>query len=89
MMEHVDKEVLLLTPEEAYKAMFLLLRDRYQKFQGDELGLLLGDMRIRADTGIPLDPASWQDWMACVDKVKADSSNTPDKPWIINLFKDK
>nr|MBN1229997.1 hypothetical protein [Anaerolineae bacterium] len=86
MMEDSD---LLLTPEEAYKAMFLLLHERYLKFDGDELGLLLGDLQIRFKTGIPFDPASWQDWMTRVNKVKADSSNTPDKTWMMRLSKDK
>jgi len=66
----------LLSPEQAFRAMFVFLNEYYQRTEGKaELGEVLGDIQlIRAD-GMPADPAAWGDWLAAVGSV-LDQSKT-------------
>lgn len=56
----------LLSPEQAYNAMFVFL-DRYYERTGrsPELGTLLGELQRNSD-GQPFDPAAWGDWLAAI-----------------------
>lgn len=57
-----------LTPELAYFAMYEFLSELYQRTKSDDLGGLLGSMSYLAD-GQTADPAIWNDWTRCVDKI--------------------
>ena len=59
----------LLSPEQAYNAMFVFI-DRYYVRTGrsPELGALLGDLQMNRD-GLPMDPASWGDWLAAIQEA--------------------
>ena len=58
-----------LTLLEAYKAMYVFLDNYYfQMNKPDEIGALLGDLRILPD-GTPVDPAAWTDWLEAVQKI--------------------
>ena len=63
-----------LTFLEAYKAMYVFLDSYYfQMNKPDEIGALLGDLRILLD-GKPVDPAAWDDWLVAVQKVLDDKT---------------
>ena len=65
----------LLTVEQAFRAMFLFLDEFYQRTKGQaELGDVLGDIQINGKSGLPMDPAAWDDWVAAVDTVHVESS---------------
>jgi hypothetical protein len=58
-----------LTLLEAFKAMYVYLHNYYlQMDQPDEIGALLGDLRL-LDDGKPVDPAAWTDWLDAVKKA--------------------
>jgi hypothetical protein len=57
-----------LTEKQAFEAMVLFLEGFYQRTQSDEVGGLLSDL-LMAERGTTADPAAWQDWMNCVQKV--------------------
>lgn len=59
-----------LTIRQAYDAMFYFLENYYEQTHSDDVASLLGDlsMDIWAD-GTPGDPAAWDDWLECVQKV--------------------
>ena len=59
----------LLTPKEAYAAMYLFLCELYRKAGYDQLAGILGDMSL-LDDGTTADPAYWQDWLRMVEKSK-------------------
>ena len=63
--------VYALSEHEAFRAMTLFLTQYYER-AGDDLVTLLADIGIEAD-GRTLDPAAWDDWMRCVNAVKATS----------------
>ena len=64
-----------LTFKEAYKAMFIFVREYYYRTgRPDSIGNLLSDTQL-LESGIPADPASWQDWLDAVNKVIEDFSN--------------
>jgi hypothetical protein len=70
-----------LTLVEAYKAMYTFLDSYYfQMNEPDEVGALLGDLRILPD-GKPVDPAAWDDWLKAVQKAldSETESNTRDE----------
>jgi len=58
-----------LTIDEAYLAMYEILLSVWKRTQDDELGNLLGDMSL-LENGKTADPATWGDWIKCVEKVK-------------------
>ena len=70
-----------LTLIEAYKAMYGFLSSYYfQMNKPNEIGALLGDLRILPD-GEPVDPAAWDDWLEAVQKVlEAENPNQKDEP---------
>ncbi len=57
-----------LTQMQAFLAMAQFLEAYYERGKSDEIGGLLGSLQI-LDDGLPGDPALWQDWMECVQKV--------------------
>jgi hypothetical protein len=58
-----------LTVLEAYKAMHTFLDNYYSQMnQPEELGALLGDLRLLPD-GSPVDPAVWTDWLEAIRKI--------------------
>ncbi|MBF2049629.1 MAG: hypothetical protein EDM05_043410 [Leptolyngbya sp. IPPAS B-1204] len=59
-----------LTEKQAFEAMVLFLEGFYQRTQADEIGGLLSDL-LMAENGTTADPAAWQDWMDCVQRVLA------------------
>lgn len=58
-----------LTERQAFLAMSEFLW-RYARRAGNDLITLLGDIELEAD-GCPTDPAAWDDWLECVQHVKA------------------
>lgn len=61
-----------ITLVQAYRAMFEFLRDLYyREGQPENLGSFLSDLQFLED-GKTADPASWDDWLAVVNKVVAD-----------------
>lgn len=58
-----------LTINEAFESMVKFLEMYYERTSSDDVGSLLGDIIILND-GYTADPASWDDWMECVYKVK-------------------
>lgn len=59
-----------MTPKAAYVAMFLFLERYYQMTHSDDVGGLLGGMSLLVD-GTTADPALWNDWMECVQRVSS------------------
>lgn len=59
-----------LTEKQAFKVMVLFLEGFYERTQSDEVGGLLSDLLMSED-GTTADPAAWDDWMECVQKVLA------------------
>lgn len=51
----------LLTKHQAYAAMFRFLEDYYERTKSDDVGSLLGSMRLLNDSN-PADPAIAIDW---------------------------
>lgn len=60
-----------LSIQEAFKSMVLYLEKYYERTGSNDVGGLLSDM-ILLDDGTTADPAAWNDWMKCVDKIKKD-----------------
>lgn len=58
-----------LTLKEAFVAMRLFLEEYYQRTSSDDVGSLLGDLDFLDDGGTA-DPAAWEDWIECVEKVQ-------------------
>ena len=59
----------LLSPEQAYNAMFVFLDHYYERTgQGPELGTLLGELQLNTD-GRPFDPGAWDDWLAAITEA--------------------
>jgi len=54
---------------EAYLAMYAFLEELYVKYGFDQFGGLLGSMSLLSD-GSTADPAIWEDWIQCVQRVK-------------------
>jgi hypothetical protein len=48
-----------------------LFLDQFYARAGDDLVTLMADISIEPDDGT-LDPAAWEDWMKCVETVKAE-----------------
>ncbi|WP_022894477.1 hypothetical protein [Agromyces subbeticus] len=64
-----DSEADLISTEEAFLAMTDFIWQFAQR-AGDDLLTLIGDTGIEADGG-PTDPAAWEDWLACVARIRA------------------
>ena len=63
----------LLTPEQAFQAMFAFLSAYYERTGGTaDLGEVLGDIQQTKD-GSTMDPAAWGDWLAAIDAVFAEA----------------
>ena len=58
-----------LTFQEAFTAMQLFLEDYYERTHSDDVGALLGGIQLLED-GMTADPAVWDEWLKCVDKVE-------------------
>lgn len=57
-----------LTERQAFKAMVLFLEQVYERTESDDIAGLLSDLMIAADNQTA-DPAAWQDWLDCLQKV--------------------
>ena len=58
-----------LSERQAFEAMFLFLKQHYQRTRSDDIGALLGDMRMLSD-GQTADPAIWHEWLKLVAEVR-------------------
>lgn len=63
-----------MTPNQAYRAMFIFLDDRYSKLPSDALGALLGELTQLHD-GKPADPAIDADWQRAVRLATAEKTS--------------
>ena len=63
-----------LTTVQAFDSMIKFLEGYYERTSSDDVGSLLGDMRILKDGGTA-DPAAWDDWMKSVHDVLHKSKN--------------
>lgn len=61
-----------LTTKQAFEAMVLFLEEFYNRTQSDDVGALLGQLILLKD-GSTADPAAWDDWVECVEKVLINS----------------
>lgn len=68
MPAHDDLLPMMLTVEEAFAVMSAFVWDFAQR-AGDDLLTLIGDTEIMTD-GRSTDPAAWDDWLACVQRVR-------------------
>ena len=59
-----------LDAREALSAMRLFW-ERFYAEAGNDMETLIADITIESD-GNTLDPAAWDDWLRCVDAVKAE-----------------
>lgn len=65
-----------LTLLEAHKAMCSFLSNYYfQMGKPDEIGALLGDLRLLQDD-TPVDPAAWSDWLEAVRNVTNNANSS-------------
>jgi hypothetical protein len=55
-----------MTDKQAYAAMFVFLKQLYERTKSDELGGFLGGMSMLED-GSPADPAVVEDWRQAVE----------------------
>jgi len=60
-----------MTIKEAYIAMQYFLEQFYERTGSDDVGGLLGDMTLINDEQT-MDPATWNDWINAVKKMKLD-----------------
>jgi hypothetical protein len=60
-----------MTKDQAYRAMFAFLDERYSRLPSDALGQLLGEMALLED-GLPADPAIAEEWNAAVKTALLD-----------------
>lgn len=59
-----------MTEQQAFRAMTLFLTRFYDR-AGNDMETLLTDIGLEAD-GETLDPAAWDDWLACVAEATSD-----------------
>ena len=59
----------LVSEQEAFEAMILLLEEYYNKTNSDDLGAFLGDLS-HPEYGETADDAAWYDWQECLHQVK-------------------
>ena len=60
----------LLSPDEAFRAMFKFLEAYYVRGgrKGD-LAAILSDIQIISDDRLPSDPGTWNDWLDAIRSV--------------------
>lgn len=63
----VDKET-KLSLQEAYKALFIFLDQKYKTTTSDDIGGMLGSMSLLEDGGTA-DPAVSNEWVQAVDEA--------------------
>jgi hypothetical protein len=59
-----------LSARQAYKAMFRFLEQYYEQTKADDIGAILGGLRLLPE-GCPADPAFKGEWLAAVTAVLA------------------
>jgi hypothetical protein len=57
-----------MTERQGFDAMVLFLKEWYRQTKYDQIGLLLGELKILPD-GSTGDPGAWGDWMDAVNKA--------------------
>jgi uncharacterized protein (DUF2225 family) len=65
----VDSALGLVSEQEAFEAMILVLEEYYYKTDSDDLGSFLGDL-LHGMYGSTSDPAAWEKWQECLKKIK-------------------
>ena len=63
--------------EEAYQAMFYYLENLYELTKSSDLGGFLGSMTL-LDDNKPIDPATWEDWINAIEKMKLNKGHISD-----------
>jgi hypothetical protein len=59
-----------LSAEQAFAVMAIFLEKYYERGPANgDLAILLGDLQLNDQDGLPLDPAIWDDWLAAVNEV--------------------
>ena len=59
-----------LSAEQAFAAMCIFLEKYYERGAAEgDLAVLLGDLQLNEEDGLPFDPAAWADWLAAIDEV--------------------
>ena len=53
---------------DAFKAMYCFLNKYYTRTSSDDIGSLLGDLNLSEDNK-PMDPAAWEEWIDCINKI--------------------
>lgn len=66
---HYQQNEMMMNEKSAFDAMRFFLEGYYERTKSDDVGALLGDLRLLSD-GCTADPAAWSDWMKCVKKVQ-------------------
>ena len=61
-----------LSTDQAFEAMVSFLEQHFERTKSDDIGSLLGDLRILED-GTTADPAAWVEWLRCVEKAVGDT----------------
>ena len=68
----------MITPEQAFRAMFIFLNAYYERTEGkSELAEVLSDIQINSHDGLPMDPAAWGDWLAAVESARQKERQAP------------
>ena len=76
----------LLSPEQAFQAMFIFLNDYYQRTEGKaELGAVLGDIQMNPRDGMPADPAAWADWISAINAAVKNRTDAGERIFSITL----
>lgn len=65
-----------LTCFEAFNCMREFLEIYYNNTKSDDVGDILSATQLSLwEDGLTADPASWEEWLECVEKVKSDKKN--------------
>jgi hypothetical protein len=70
---HSETDVITMTPEQAYAAIFYFLEDYYGRGHSDEIGGMLGGMSLLSDGGTA-DPAIKSDWQRAVQRAMTEGN---------------
>ena len=70
-------DIELVSEQETFEAMILLLEEYYNKTNSDDLGAFLGDL-LHAKYGETADDAAWEKWQECLAIIKPVSKKSFD-----------
>jgi hypothetical protein len=63
--------MLTMTERQGFDAMVLFLKEWYRQTKYDQIGIVLGELKMLPD-GRTSDPAAWSDWMRAVNRALSD-----------------